>query len=178
MKPFVMRTIFLGNWFNFPNVLVPILNIVLVLVLILILILVLSLFLFCSQLSQKDPDEIEVERDFTIRKRIKGIYNKTADSFPSDLEYKNYEETIEDVIFNLVNNIDVQLTNKQVEQYQSDHLQQVSDKQYHILSVLITRKVLKMSPKHIFFTYMCVIESSNYNTLEDCLYVYTAMIII
>lgn len=67
-----------------------------------------------------------MERDFTIRKRIKGIYNKTADSFPSDLEYKNYEETIEDVIFNLVNNIDVQLTNKQVEQYQSDHLQQVS----------------------------------------------------
>lgn len=86
------------------------------------------LFLFFSQLSQKDPDEIEVERDFTIRKRIKGIYNKTADSFPSDLEYKNYEETIEDVIFNLVNNIDVQLTNKQVEQYQGDHLQQVSSK--------------------------------------------------
>ena len=84
-----------------------------------------SPILFCSQLSQKDPDEIEVERDFTIRKRIKGIYNKTSDSFPSDLEYKNYEETIEDVIFNLVNNIDVQLTNKQVEKYQSDHLQQV-----------------------------------------------------
>ena len=81
--------------------------------------------LFCSQLSQKDPDEIEVERDFTIRKRIKGIYNKTCDSFPSDLEYKNYEEVIEDVIFNLVNNIDVQLTNKQVERYQSNHLQQV-----------------------------------------------------
>ena len=84
-----------------------------------------STIFFCSQLSQKDPDEIEVERDFTIRKRIKGIYNKTYDSFPSDLEYKNYEEVIEDVIFNLVNNIDVQLTNKQVEQYQSDHLQQV-----------------------------------------------------
>lgn len=79
------------------------------------------------QLSQKDPDEIEVERDFTIRKRIKGIYNKTQDTFPSDLDYRNYEETVEDVIYNLVNNIDVELTNKQVERYQKDHLQQVLD---------------------------------------------------
>ena len=79
-----------------------------------------------SQLSQKDPDEIEVERDFTIRKKIKGIYNKTIESFPSDLDYRNYEETVEDVIFNLVNNIDVEQTNKQVELYQKDHLQQVT----------------------------------------------------
>jgi CDK-activating kinase assembly factor MAT1 len=67
-----------------------------------------------------------VERDFTIRKKIKGIYNKTIESFPTDLDYRNYEETVEDVIFNLVNNIDVEQTNKLVELYQKDHLQQVT----------------------------------------------------
>jgi CDK-activating kinase assembly factor MAT1 len=77
-----------------------------------------------------------VERDFTIRKKIKGIYNKTIESFPSALDYRNYEETVEDVIFNLVNNIDVEQTNKQVELYQKDHLQQVirNSNQFLIMS--------------------------------------------
>ena len=77
------------------------------------------------QLSQKDPDEIEVERDFTIRKKIKGIYNQTAEAFDTALDFRNYEETVEDVIYNLVNNIDVEATNSQVELYQRGHLQQV-----------------------------------------------------
>ena len=81
---------------------------------------------FCPlQLTQKDPDEIEVERDFTIRKKIKGIYNKSFESFETALEFRNYEEIVEDVIYNLVNNIDVDITNAQVEAYQKGNLQQV-----------------------------------------------------
>jgi hypothetical protein len=82
-----------------------------------------------QNLSQKDPDEIEVERDFTIRKKIKAIYNKTAESFSTDLEYKNYEELIEDIIFNLVNSIDIDETNKAIALYQKEHLQQIAEDQ-------------------------------------------------
>ena len=99
-----------------------------------LILIIFHLFSTGTQLSQKDPDEIEVERDFTIRKKIKGIYNKTFESFDTPLEFRDYEEIVEDIIYNLVNNIDVEQTNKEVELYQKSHRQQVSKISFLTLS--------------------------------------------
>ena len=80
-------------------------------------------------MEQRDIDEIEVERDFSIRKKIKAIYNKSADTFPSEDDFRDYEEMVEDIIFNLVNNIDVEETNKKVALYQKEHLQNIAENQ-------------------------------------------------
>ena len=81
------------------------------------------------KLVQKDADEIEVERDFTIRKKIKAIYNKMCEAFPNEDAFRDYEEMVEDIIHNLVNNVDVDATNKQVVAYQKENLQAIAENQ-------------------------------------------------
>jgi hypothetical protein len=49
--------------------------------------------------------------------------------FQTDLEYKDYEELIEDIIFNLVNSINIDETNKTIALYQREHLQQIAEDQ-------------------------------------------------
>lgn len=82
-----------------------------------------------SKMVQKDLDEIEVERDFAIRKKIKAIYNKSCDDFESADDFRDYEEVVEDIIFNLVNEMEVEETNKKVAAYQQSHLQEIAEKQ-------------------------------------------------
>lgn len=58
-----------------------------------------------------------MERDFRIRKKVKSIFNKTESHFPTLDDFKDYEEMVEDLIFNLVNLIDVEQTNAKIEKY-------------------------------------------------------------
>lgn len=63
-------------------------------------------------------DDIAVEREIDIRKRVSKIFNKTRDDFDSLDEYNAYLEEIETVIFNLVNDIDVEETEQKLKQYE------------------------------------------------------------
>lgn len=58
-----------------------------------------------------------VEKEVDIRKRILRDYNKKEEDFGSLDEYNDYLEDIENIIFNLTNNIDIIGTNKRIEQY-------------------------------------------------------------
>ena len=62
-----------------------------------------------------------MERDTRIRKRIKAIYNKTEADFETALAFRNYEEELEDIIFNLVHELDVDKTKAQIERYQREN---------------------------------------------------------
>lgn len=62
-------------------------------------------------------DETEVERDYSIRKKIKAIFNKSPGDFNTLTEFKDYEEEVEDIIYKLANQIDVEETNRKVEAY-------------------------------------------------------------
>eukprot|EP01035_Chromulina_nebulosa_P032092 gene32092-42830_t len=70
-----------------------------------------------EKLSNRSIDETEVERDFRIRKGIKAIFNKTEVDFPTLDSFKDYEEMVEDLIFNKVNSLDVEDTNAAIERY-------------------------------------------------------------
>lgn len=70
-------------------------------------------------------DETEVERDYSIRRKLSAIFNKREADFSSINDFKNYEEMVEDIIYNLVNYIDVEKTNRQVEQYKSQHRNEI-----------------------------------------------------
>ena len=75
-------------------------------------------------------DETEVERDFSIRRKIKALFNKTESDFASLDEFKNYEEKVEDFIYNLVNAIDVDETNSFIEKYKQDNSKEIVVNQY------------------------------------------------
>ncbi len=80
---------------------------------------------FDPQLSKKSLDETEVERDFSIRRKIKALYNKKESDFASVDDYKNYEEEVEDIVFNLVNHENVAATNEKVEKYRKENSKEI-----------------------------------------------------
>lgn len=62
-----------------------------------------------------------VEKEVDIRKRVLRDYNKKEEDFPTQRDYDDYLEEIENIVFNLANNIDVIETNKKIEQYKREN---------------------------------------------------------
>lgn len=70
-------------------------------------------------------EDASVEKEVDIRKRVLRDFNKKEEDFNSLMEYNNYLEEVETIIYNLANNIDVVNTNKKIEQYKRDNKEQI-----------------------------------------------------
>lgn len=66
-------------------------------------------------------EDSNVDKEVQIRKRILKDFNKKEDDFNSLAEYNDYLEMIEEIVFNLCNNIDIINTNKRIEQYKKEN---------------------------------------------------------
>ncbi|XP_016316306.1 CDK-activating kinase assembly factor MAT1-like [Sinocyclocheilus anshuiensis] len=62
-----------------------------------------------------------IDKEVEIRKKVLKIYNKRELDFSTLKEYNDYLEQVEDIVFNLTNNIDVERTKQIMEQYQRDN---------------------------------------------------------
>ncbi|MBN3317226.1 MAT1 factor, partial [Atractosteus spatula] len=62
-----------------------------------------------------------VDKEVEIRKKVLKIYNKREQDFPSLHQYNDYLEQVEDIIYNLTNNVDVETTNQMIEQYKREN---------------------------------------------------------
>uniref|UniRef100_A0A3Q2X5T3 CDK-activating kinase assembly factor MAT1 n=1 Tax=Haplochromis burtoni TaxID=8153 RepID=A0A3Q2X5T3_HAPBU len=62
-----------------------------------------------------------VDKEVEIRKKVLKIYNKRDFDFPSLREYNDYLEQVEDIVYNLTNNVDVENTKLRMEQYQREN---------------------------------------------------------
>ena len=60
-------------------------------------------------------EDANVDKEVDIRRRILKDFNKLQEDFDSLREYNDYLEMVEDIIFNLCNNIDVTETEKKVQ---------------------------------------------------------------
>jgi hypothetical protein len=74
-----------------------------------------------ERLSAKSLEETEAERDVRFRRRIKAIFNKSEEDFPTLQEYQDYDEEVEDIIYNLVHDIDIVTTNQKIEKYRKEN---------------------------------------------------------
>lgn len=54
-------------------------------------------------LSTRTLDDVQCEKDTSWRRRILKIYNKVEKDFPTLLDYNNYLEEVEDIIYSIVN---------------------------------------------------------------------------
>mmetsp|Transcript_2058 Transcript_2058/g.2909 ORF Transcript_2058/g.2909 Transcript_2058/m.2909 type:complete len:296 (-) Transcript_2058:307-1194(-) len=54
-------------------------------------------------LSTRTLDDVQCEKDTSWRRRVLKVYNKVESDFASLLEYNNYLEEVEDIIFSIVN---------------------------------------------------------------------------
>jgi len=66
-----------------------------------------------------------VEKEVDIRKKILRDYNKREEDFATLREYNDYLEEIENIVYNLTYNQDVETTKKQIEQYKRDNKDQI-----------------------------------------------------
>lgn len=76
-----------------------------------------QVFVRRDKLSTKSLMETEVEKDVRVRRKVKAIYNKTRAAFPTAEAYKDYEEEVEDLIFNLVHDVDTDATQARIKKY-------------------------------------------------------------
>eukprot|EP00026_Physarum_polycephalum_P013099 Phypoly_transcript_13469.p1 GENE.Phypoly_transcript_13469~~Phypoly_transcript_13469.p1 ORF type:complete len:333 (+),score=89.59 Phypoly_transcript_13469:109-999(+) len=85
----------------------------------------------CSTVLKKNSfilqsfDDSVLQKESAIRKKILNIYNKRKEDFQNLTEYNDYLEMVEDIIFNLITNTDVEATNERVKKYQAENQQNI-----------------------------------------------------
>ncbi|KAI9209744.1 CDK-activating kinase assembly factor MAT1-domain-containing protein [Polychytrium aggregatum] len=72
-------------------------------------------------------EDLYVEREVGIRRKMGRCFNKRLEDFNGDLKnYNNYLEEVEEIMFNLINDVDVQQTNERIERYRQENKEEIS----------------------------------------------------
>ncbi|KAG2488876.1 hypothetical protein HYH03_012671 [Edaphochlamys debaryana] len=72
--------------------------------------------------------DIDLEKELKVRRRILAIYNKDRDDFPSKEAFDDYLEEVEDIIWRLSSNVEIERTEAQVRKYRSQNQEQINAK--------------------------------------------------
>lgn len=72
-------------------------------------------------------EDIRIEREVDIRKRVAAVFNRREEEFETLKDYNDYLNDVEDITFNLINNIDVEKTNKLFEAHQKAHEKEIME---------------------------------------------------
>lgn len=75
-------------------------------------------------------EDIKVEREVDIRKRVALVFNKREEDFEDLRAYNDYLNDVEDITFNLVEGIDVEKSNQRLESYRSLHADEIAANQH------------------------------------------------
>ncbi|KAL4815412.1 CDK-activating kinase assembly factor MAT1-domain-containing protein [Aspergillus spinulosporus] len=70
-------------------------------------------------------EDINVEREVDIRRRVMTVLNRREEEFDSKLDWDNFLEQREEIIFNLVNRIDVAKTEADLQSYASENMKSI-----------------------------------------------------
>lgn len=66
-----------------------------------------------------------MNKELQTRRRIQNIYNKRQDDFPSLRAYNDYLEEVEDIIFSLIEGVDVAATEEKLLKYQNENAEAI-----------------------------------------------------
>lgn len=81
-----------------------------------------------NKFKQQIFENLVIEKEIDIRRKVGAIYNKTEEDFPDLKEYNQYLENIEEIVFKLSNGIDVEQTEAELAQYEQDHRIEIIEK--------------------------------------------------
>ncbi|OQO03883.1 hypothetical protein B0A48_10524 [Cryoendolithus antarcticus] len=70
-------------------------------------------------------EDIKVEREVDIRKRIATVFNKREEDFEDLRAWNDYLNEVEDVTFNLVEGLDVEESERRLEKYAKAHREEI-----------------------------------------------------
>eukprot|EP01116_Phalansterium_solitarium_P023080 TRINITY_DN7900_c0_g1_i1.p1 TRINITY_DN7900_c0_g1~~TRINITY_DN7900_c0_g1_i1.p1 ORF type:complete len:277 (-),score=57.53 TRINITY_DN7900_c0_g1_i1:24-854(-) len=80
-----------------------------------------GMMLYKNDFSKKWIEEREFEREMDIRRGVRRDYNKRRGDFKALKEYNDFLEEVEDIVYNLVNGIDVEATQARIARYKKDN---------------------------------------------------------
>ncbi|PPQ74207.1 hypothetical protein CVT26_004498 [Gymnopilus dilepis] len=66
-------------------------------------------------------EDLSVEKEVAVRRRIAKEFNKRRDDFPDLRSYNDYLEEVEDITFNLINDIDIPQTEARIAKYRAEN---------------------------------------------------------
>ena len=94
-------------------------------------------------------EDASIDKEVDIRRRILKDFNKHEEDFETLREYNDYLEMVEDIIFNLTNNVDILETNKKIQNYKENN-KEITIKNRTKLSkdALEIEDILSMEQKH------------------------------
>lgn len=72
-----------------------------------------------QQFSAQTFQDLGVEEEVAIRRRVAKLFNRRPEDFPNLKAYNDYLEEFEEITFNLVNKIDVEHTQQRLAQYEA-----------------------------------------------------------
>lgn len=72
-----------------------------------------------QQFSAQTFQDLGVEEEVAVRRRVSKLFNRKPEDFPSLKAYNDYLEEFEEITFNLVNKIDVEHTQQRLAQYEA-----------------------------------------------------------
>ncbi|KAG6379141.1 CDK-activating kinase assembly factor MAT1-domain-containing protein [Boletus reticuloceps] len=67
-------------------------------------------------------EDLTVEKEVKVRRRIAKDFNKRREDFPDLRSYNDYLEEVEDITFNLINDLDVAETEARIERYRKENV--------------------------------------------------------
>lgn len=76
-----------------------------------------------------EDDITLINKDSQVRRRYMKWFNKRREDFDSDEAYDDYLEMVEDIVFKVVNNIDVEATKERVEKYRQQNQLEIGQNQ-------------------------------------------------
>ncbi|KAM3589492.1 TFIIH/NER complex subunit, variant 2 [Umbelopsis sp. WA50703] len=74
-----------------------------------------------NQFMSQIFEDLNVEKEVRIRKKVSRIFNKRPEDFLSLRAYNDYLEEVEDITFNLINEVDVAETEAKMAQYEKEN---------------------------------------------------------
>lgn len=91
-------------------------------------------YLKCDKILRKNKfkkqvfDDIQIEREIDIRKRVSAIYNKTEEDFDNLKDYNKYLEDVETIVANLNFGENVEETEAELIKYEAEHRIEILEK--------------------------------------------------
>ncbi|CAI8508195.1 unnamed protein product [Pichia kudriavzevii] len=70
-------------------------------------------------------DDLLVEKECDIRRRVLSVYNKKEDDFQTSVMYDQYLEEIEEIVYNLLHRVDIERTEERLKQYSIENKQSI-----------------------------------------------------
>jgi len=92
-------------------------------------------------------EDASIDKEVDVRRRVLRDFCKTQEDFSSLREFNDYLEDVEDIIYNLVNNIEVEQTKRKIQAYKDANKDYISQNKHKASTEILELENILMEEK-------------------------------